>query len=353
MAHLLVRRKLLLSSHTAPSMSDALVHWTGQAEVLRPPEKMIENRVVFAGRNAELSLYDTYCPARKVSLSSPHVLYCGMITGSKVMHGVTEQPRSFRPHESFILAPDQCVYIDFPEAQQNRPTTCMTIEINSQQVQQVCDKLNTRAPRDPELQPWSYTPRALHVPHGQETQGLLERLTRLFAEDHSDRNALIDLALDELIVRMLRTQGRELLLTDSQPGKSPRHGLAAVLQWLQNNVAETFDGQRLAKEASMSKARLYRQFKSQLGCTPREYQQHLRLERARALLADESASITRICFELGYRSLSHFTHCFKVATGMPPGQFRREHAQKKSISPEYGDNPEAVPDGSRRWDSPY
>lgn len=331
-------------------MSDAFMHWTGEPEVLRPPETMVENRVVFAGRNAELSLYDTYCQARKVSLSSPHVLYCGMISGSKVMHGVTDTPRSFRPNESFILAPEQCVYIDFPEAGQDQPTTCMTIEISSQQVAQVCDKLNTRAPPDPDLPPWSYTPRALHVPHGQETQGLLERLTRLFTDRDSDRDVLIDLGLDELIVRMLRTQGRELLLTDSQPGKSPKHGLAAALQWLQNNVAETFDGQRLAREACMSKARLYRQFKDQIGCTPREYQQRLRLKRARELLAHESESITRICFDLGYRSLSHFTHCFKAATGMPPAQFRRKQAHNEDMPDEYGGNGETIAEGSSRYD---
>ncbi|WP_179208855.1 AraC family transcriptional regulator [Salinicola salarius] len=288
----------------------------------RQPRQLIENRVSFAGPNAELSIYDTYMPARQVALSSDQVLYCGMLTGRKVMHGATDQPRIFMPGESFILAPDQQVRIDFPDARPDAPTTCMTIDIDPRRVSDVCERLNLDLPRERELDPWHYVPRALHVPHGSETQALIERIMHLFTDRHPDRDALIDLAVSELIVRMLRTQSRELLLLESQL-RAPRHGLDAALQWLRNNPTAEVDGQRLAEEACMSKARLYRQFKREVGCTPCEYQQQLRMQRACQLLTASSASVTEICFELGYRSLSHFAHRFKAFTGLAPGQYRR------------------------------
>lgn len=290
------------------------------------PRKLIENRVAIAGENSQLSIYDTYHPANRVALSSSHLLYCGMISGRKIMHGATATPCEFHPNESFVMAPDQRVYIDFPEARPDAPTTCMTIEIDHRQVERVCDMLNNRQPRDIEHASWDYVPRALHVPHGAPTQALLERLFQLFCDDDPDRDALIDLALDELIVRMLRTQSRELLLEESRANARPGHGLAAALQWLQDNLARPLDCNELARSACMSRARLYRQFKRELGCTPGELLHKLRLERARDQLVHSSASITQICFDLGYRSPSHFSRCFKAATGDTPSGYRRRAA---------------------------
>ncbi|RJS91199.1 AraC family transcriptional regulator [Salinisphaera sp. Q1T1-3] len=288
------------------------------------PRKLIENRVSVAGENAELSIYDTYCAAEKVALSSSHVLYCGMVTGRKIMHGATPEACEFRPRESFIMAPDQTVYIDFPDARPNAPTTCMTVEIRRQLVDSVCERLNTDRPGEADTPAWEYTPRALHVPHGRETQALLDRLIRLFCDDHADRDALIDLALNELVVRMLRTQSRQLLIETSQTNDIPaRNGLEAALRWIRDHPATRLDSAALAREACMSKARLYRQFKREIGCTPGEYQQRIRLQLARTRLCDGSDSVTRICFDLGYKSLSHFTHCFKAATGMPPSRYRK------------------------------
>ncbi|MGB7757360.1 MAG: AraC family transcriptional regulator [Salinisphaera sp.] len=291
----------------------------------KKPQTLIENRVSVAGVNAELSIYDTYFPADKVALSSSHVLYCGMVTGRKIMHGATQSSCEFRPSESFILAPDQTVYIDFPDARPETPTTCMTVEIRKQLVEQVCERLNTDRPRDPDMDSWRYVPRALHVNHGQETQELLDRLTRLFCDDHADRDALIDLALNELVVRMLRTQSREILIEESLHGSSDQYGLGAALRWIRENLASSLDSTLLAREACMSRAQLYRQFKNEIGCTPGEYQQQLRLEWACERLRHSSASITEICFDLGFRSLSHFTHCFKTANGLPPTLYRRQH----------------------------
>ncbi|WP_423821484.1 helix-turn-helix domain-containing protein [Salinisphaera sp. SPP-AMP-43] len=291
------------------------------------PLRLIENRVAIAGDNSQLSIYDTYYPAARVALSSSHLLYCGMLAGRKIMHGATDTPCDFLPNESFVLAPDQQVLIDFPEARLDSPTTCMTIEIDRSQVARVCDMLNTRQPRDGGLPTWDYVPRALHMPHGAPTQALLERLIQLYDDDHPDRDALIDLALDELIVRMLRTQSRELLLEEVRTGDQPRHGLAAALQWLRDNLSRPLDCGELARSACMSKAQLYRQFKREIGYTPGEYQQKLRIDQARDRLTFSSAPITQICLDLGYRSPSHFSRCFKAATGLPPSSYRRRSGQ--------------------------
>src|SRR5210317_825110 len=95
----------------------------------RKPKKLIENRIQFNGPESEVSIYDTYESASKVGLDADQLLYCGMISGKKIMHSPGEDPQVFLPHESFIMAPGSSVEIDFPEASKDNPTTCLTIEI--------------------------------------------------------------------------------------------------------------------------------------------------------------------------------------------------------------------------------
>ncbi|WP_315981514.1 hypothetical protein [Aliamphritea spongicola] len=53
---------------------------------LRRPQVLVENRVSFGAADSELSIYDTYLPAEKVGLKADQLLYCGMISGRKIMH---------------------------------------------------------------------------------------------------------------------------------------------------------------------------------------------------------------------------------------------------------------------------
>lgn len=285
------------------------------------PRELIENRISFGGPNSELSIYSTYEPACRVALRSPRLLYCGMLSGRKIMHGATPQPRTFLPGESFVMPPGRAVYIDFPEARHSAPTTCMTVEIHSERITDICKRLNDRAGDDDDPVPWQGSDHALHLHHAPSTQQLLQRLMTLFQEKQSDRDTLIDFALGELTVRMLRSQMRQLILTVAQSGM-PSHGLPAAVQWLDQHIAQPVDINVLAEIAHASRATLYRQFRTKLGTTPCEYQQQRRIERARACLTETDIPITEICFSLGYKSLSHFIHRFKNATGLSPMDYR-------------------------------
>ena len=80
------------------------------------PKTLVENRISFAGPNAELSLYDTYLPAQHVDLAAGELLYCGMISGRKILHGRNNYHAEFFPQESFVMAPGEQIQIDFPDA---------------------------------------------------------------------------------------------------------------------------------------------------------------------------------------------------------------------------------------------
>ncbi|AZZ93636.1 helix-turn-helix domain-containing protein [Hahella sp. KA22] len=289
----------------------------------REPRELIENRVSFAGPNSELSVYDTYLPAQSVGLSADELLYCGMISGRKILHGRDDYTAEFLPQESFVMAPGETISIDFPDAELNRPTSCLTVEISRTRVDSICSHMNKVAPLHKDFEEWRYrTETLIHTPHTQATQALLERMIATFSENGPDRDILIDLGVSELVVRMLRQQTRAFLLgaCESQPDIN---GLAAALSHIQKHITQPLDIGQLCRIACMSRSRFFAEFKSHFGCAPAEFQQQLRLQRAGERLR-QGESVTRVCFDLGYRNLSHFSRRFQRQYGRSPSQYQKQ-----------------------------
>ncbi|TDO99466.1 AraC family transcriptional regulator [Marinomonas balearica] len=284
------------------------------------PAKLVENRICFAGPESELSVYDTYEQASQVSLKADSLLYCGMVTGAKVMHTKRQPNIPFLPHESFILAPKEEVFIDFPEARLDTPTTCLTIEISSERISQLCDRMHDIT-QSSSIRVPSYTFNAeqpLHTLHNQATEHLLKRLVSGFVQNDPDRDLLVDLGVSELVTRILRHHGRETLLKYCQQDPEA-NSLSSALYWIESNLSEHLDIYELSKMACMSRSRFYQEFKRHLGCTPAEYQHQRRMATAYQKLR-QNHSVTQVSYDLGYQSLSHFSRRFHQHYGIPPSQ---------------------------------
>jgi len=288
------------------------------------PKVLVENKISFAGPETELCIYDTFEVANRVKLQADQLLFCGMVTGKKVMHDekdVYESP--FLPHESFVMAPKQVVEIDFPEAKLEQPTTCLAIEISVEKIKQVVEMLNRVNPLQEDYGYWQYDQTMLHTHHNSETQALLNRIVSIYTESHPDRSMLIDLAISELTVRLLREQTRQFIIKHSE--ETPDcNGLNAALFEIQKKLSAPLDIEHLCKLACMSRTKFFEQFKLHLGCTPVAYQQQLRLKRA-ADLIKQGKQITHVCYDLGYVNASHFSRSFKQHYGLCPSEYKQRH----------------------------
>ncbi|MDK2778403.1 MAG: AraC family transcriptional regulator [Pseudomonadota bacterium] len=288
------------------------------------PRQMVENRTIFASHGAELSIYDTFASAEKVRLEAEEVLYCGMISGKKILHGKQHFNSEFLPHESFVMAPGERVDIDFPEATLNDPTSCLTLGISRERLRQVCDQLNQKNPLPQELGEWSpQHDHVLHVFHTEATQQLLVRIVDSFMSNDTDRDLVLNLGVTELLTRMLRQQGRNFLLHCARNDPT-LNGLTEVVRYIDEHLAEAIDVERLCKIACMSRSKFYQQFRHVMGTGPMEYLQQRRLERARELIAG-GRGITEVCYEVGYVSPSHFTRRFHQQYGVSPRDYMLQH----------------------------
>jgi AraC-like DNA-binding protein len=291
---------------------------------------LVENRLSFAGPNSELSIYDTYDAAHRVGLGAGPLTYCGMVAGKKIMHDFSDQDgKAFLPHESYVMPPGEYVEIDFPEARESRPTTCLTIEIPRERIEQVSERMRDVISFDGVEHDWEYQSQIIHNHHTSDTQSLLDRLVALFTQNHPDKEILVDLGVTELIVKLLRQQGRDVLLSYCK-NKPDTSGVTAVLHYLEHYYAVPLDIDDLAKKVCMSRSRFYVEFKKQLGCSPGEYQQQLRLKNAAEMIRT-GHSISETCYDMGFNDLSHFSRRFTKFFGSTPRQFQAENFTKNSL----------------------
>src|SRR5262245_54044324 len=91
-------------------------------------------------------------------------------------------------------------------------------------------------------------------------------------------------------------------------------------------LTETYDEPILiedaAAEAGMSRFHFLRSYARAFGETPHAYLQRVRLERAMDRLA-RGASVTDVCFDVGYNSLGSFSTLFARRVGQPPSVWQR------------------------------
>lgn len=291
---------------------------------MRTPQKLIENKVSFAGDSSEVSIYDTYEAASRVRLDADELLFCGMISGRKIMRHPDDAASApgtvFLPHESFVVAPGEAVDIDFPDACPEKPTTCLTVEISRDKVSQVSDRLIESLAMPEVAAQWQFGNPVLHTHHNGDTQRLLNRLIKLFMENHPDRDLLIELNVSELIVRLLRHKTRDFLLTWCS--RDPEaNALIAALDWVNSTLSQPLDIAQLCRHAGMSRSRLYVEFKEKIGCSPVELQQQLRLKRAAERIRNGEA-ITAVAYDLGFKSPSHFCRRFKAFFGCVATEYK-------------------------------
>lgn len=72
----------------------------------------------------------------------------------------------------------------------------------------------------------------------------------------------------------------------------------------------------------MSLSTFRRAFIKELGLTPQEYIEILKIQKAKKMLAHTKLPITEISNIIGYGNISSFNRAFLKHVGIPPTQFR-------------------------------
>lgn len=98
--------------------------------------------------------------------------------------------------------------------------------------------------------------------------------------------------------------------------------IAEILREIHNNPAARCQVKDYADRLHLSASRFAHIFKSLTGSAPIEYRNNLRIDNAKNILLNSTASIEEIAFSLGYDNLANFSKAFKNKTGCSPTQYR-------------------------------
>ncbi len=100
------------------------------------------------------------------------------------------------------------------------------------------------------------------------------------------------------------------------------HKLQKVLTYIDDRLAEPVGVRDLASQVYMSPFHFARRFKQAVGTPPHAYITHMRIDRAKRLLAGTSLPLIEVATRVGYRTQAHFTGVFHRYAGTTPRAYR-------------------------------
>lgn len=284
---------------------------------------LVENRTTYNADYAELNIYETHALAEKVSLTFDFPIIASMLTGKKIMHIDGFEAFDFYPGESVVMPTNKEMVIDFPIATKDSPTQCLALGIDAFKIDEVVEKFNHHVAIENENNNWNLDQTASHLINNTDVNHLIERLTYTFTNNNKSKDVLLDLMIQELVVRLLQTKAKSLILNDpNQVFNDTRIG--SVIKFIKDNLTnKDISVDLLAKKAHMSTSHFHKQFKNTLGVSPIDYINSEKIKFSKKLIKEsKDFRMSEIAFKSGFNNTSYFNRQFKKMELMTPQQFK-------------------------------
>ncbi|WMI67150.1 AraC family transcriptional regulator [Mangrovimonas sp. YM274] len=284
---------------------------------------LVENRTTYNADYAELNIYETHAFAEQVSLKFDFPIIASMLTGKKVMHLDDLPAFDFFPGESVVMPTNKEMVIDFPLATADSPTQCLALGIDEDKIDEVVEMFNQKVAIENENNSWALNESASHLINNTDVNHLVERLVYTFTNTNTSKDVLLDLMIQELIVRLLQTKAKTFLLNDpDHMFNDTRIGM--VLKYIKDNLTNkdiTVD--LLAEKACMSTSHFHKKFKNTLGVSPIDYINSEKIKFSKKLMKEvKDFRMSEIAFKSGFNNTSYFNRQFKKLELMTPQQFK-------------------------------
>jgi AraC family transcriptional regulator len=125
----------------------------------------------------------------------------------------------------------------------------------------------------------------------------------------------------ELMAEFFFAQPGDVEPVQTRQKQVARERVEQVIQILSGNLAEPPTLEQLGRQVGCSPYHLSRSFSREMGMTIPQYLRQIRMERAAELLKSAKFNVTEVALEVGYSSLSHFSHAFCETMGCCPGLY--------------------------------
>lgn len=103
---------------------------------------------------------------------------------------------------------------------------------------------------------------------------------------------------------------------------SSTHELLEVLTYIEKNLSQSITVEELSQIVHFHPNYFTRFFREHIGCSPIQYINRLRLDKAKQLLRSTNLSIKEITDLTGFNDAGYFSRVFKKNTGLSPLEYR-------------------------------
>jgi transcriptional regulator GlxA family with amidase domain len=146
-----------------------------------------------------------------------------------------------------------------------------------------------------------------------------------------DLGSSLALQVARMMVVFLRRSGGQSQFSATLAAQAcESQPLRDLLAWMADNVTQDLCVASLAQRATMSPRNFARVFKQQIGETPAQHIENLRLEAARRKLETSALSLEQIAESSGFSCAEILRRTFVRRLGITPGQYRASFGRAKS-----------------------
>lgn len=281
---------------------------------------LVENRTVYSLNHCELNLFETYESSALVPLKFNDLVVTSMLRGKKVMHLFDDPSFVYLPGETVVIPSNVEMKIDFPEATRKNPTQCLALAIEQTKITETLQFLNERYPKGGNDQFWQLNYQNYFFYNNVELAATINKLIKECMSTSITKDALADLTLQELLIRIIQTQTAKAI--DDGLFIDQKNPITQVVEYIRLNLKENFSMKHLSEKACMSTASFYRFFKRELGMSPIEFVISEKMRCAKQLLKNPSIQINEVCYLSGFEDCNYFIRLFKKHEGITPKQYQ-------------------------------
>ncbi|MDP9960796.1 AraC family transcriptional regulator [Chryseobacterium lathyri] len=106
--------------------------------------------------------------------------------------------------------------------------------------------------------------------------------------------------------------------------------MGTIYDYIHGNYDKKPNVNEIAKIVGLSTPAFCRYFKKQTNMTFTDFVNNYRINQAKIFLLKDY-SVTEVCFQVGFESLSYFNKLFKQHTGETPSEFRKKHLKNIEV----------------------
>ena len=96
-----------------------------------------------------------------------------------------------------------------------------------------------------------------------------------------------------------------------------------AVSYIEQRYREDFSMETLAAACYVSASTLFHRFKKELGSSPVQFRNQIRIEKAIADLRNPDLSIEQVALQNGFHSATYFFEVFKSHSGLTPAEYRK------------------------------